>query len=114
MTEHAPNYGSTERIPTSLEGFKNLPCANNKHEWTAPTPEQIKALLALSGLNKRQWAELLGVTYTEKHGSTTLRKWTAKRESKDSREISYSVWRLMLIYTGVVAPSDDIEHVKYG
>jgi hypothetical protein len=77
-----------------------------------PTPEEVKALMELSGFSKKTWALLLGVTYNEKRGSTTLRKWTVNKESSDYRQISFSVWRLMLIYAGVVKPEQDILFVN--
>lgn len=108
MSEQQPTYGAPERVPQSLEAFKNLPCTKRYPEWTAPEPEQIKALIALSGMNRREWANLLGVTYSEKHGSTTLRKWCMNKTANDFREIPYSTWRLMLIYAGVINPCHDV------
>lgn len=108
MSEQQPIYAASSRTPTTLEGFKNLPCTKPFGEWIPPEPEQVKALIELSGLNRRQWAALLGITYSEKHGSTTIRKWCMLKTAKDYREIPYSTWRLMLIYAGVVCHESDI------
>lgn len=113
MSEQTPNYGNTERIPATLGAFSNLPCARRYTEgYEAPNPDQVKALIELSGLNRRQWAQLLGVTYSEKHGSTTLRKWTMKQDAKDYRQIPYTTWRLMLIYMGIVDAIKDREQLN--
>ena len=108
MSENIPTHSNSNRSPKSLDAFKNLPSSNHFENWQAPEPEQVKALINLSGLNKRQWAKLLGVTYSEKHGSSTIRKWCMQREAKDFREVPYSTWRLMLIYSGVIDPDNDL------
>lgn len=108
MSEQQPHYGNKERVPNTLAAFASLPCARRYIDgYEAPSPEQVKALLNLSGMNRREWAELLGITYSEKHGCTTLRKWTMKEGSKDHRQVPYSTWRLMLIYSGIVDPKED-------
>lgn len=111
MSEQKPYYGESDRVPNSIPAFENLPCARQyKDNYQPPTPSQVKALIDLSGLNRRQWSDLLGITYSDKHGSTTLRKWTMSTKSKDYRQIPYSTWRLMLIYAGAVNAQQDINH----
>lgn len=114
MSEQTPCYGNPDRKPESLQAFANLPCALSYIEpgYMPPEPEQIKALLDLSGLNRRQWAEVLGVTYSDKHGSTTIRKWCMDKSAKDYREIPYSTWRFMLAVVGIIDPRMDAEKVR--
>tara|TARA_R110001592_G_scaffold363387_1_gene686832 strand:+ start:18470 stop:18835 length:366 start_codon:yes stop_codon:yes gene_type:complete len=113
MSEGIGIYEGSQEI-NSLEAFNNRPCGKHYLDegYKEPTPEEVKALLTLSGLNKKDWAMLLGVTYNDKRGSTTLRKWTMNKEASDYRQISYSVWRLMLIYSGVVKPEQDVVFVN--
>jgi hypothetical protein len=113
MSEERGKYEASTEI-NSLEAFKNRACGKHHLEegYEPPTPEEVKALKDLSGFNKKTWALLLGVTYNEKRGSTTLRKWTMNKEASDYRQISNSVWRLMLIYAGVVKPEQDILFVN--
>lgn len=108
MSENTPTYGNPSRTPEALDAFKNLPCSNHFESWQAPEPEQVAALISLSGMNRRQWASLLGVSYSEKHGSSTIRKWCMRKEAKDFREVPFSTWRLMLIYAGVIKPENDV------
>jgi hypothetical protein len=108
MSENTPTYGAPERVPKAIAAFKNLPCAKPFSEWTPPEPEQVKALIELSGMNRRHWADLLGISYSDKHGSTTIRKWCMNKDAKDYREIPFSTWRLMLIYAGVIDPKHDV------
>lgn len=108
MSEQQPTYNVSCDSIESLSAFKNLPCSNSFDEWEPPEPEQVKALIDLSGMGRKQWAALLGVTYSEKHGSTTIRKWCMKKTAKDYRQVPFATWRLMLIYTGVANPEKDL------
>lgn len=113
MSEEIGKYEISGEI-NSLEAFKNRPCGRHYLDegYKEPTPEEVKALMTLSGFKKKEWAMLLGVTYNKKRGSTTLLKWTKERGESDYRQISYSTWRLMLIYAGVVNPEQDIHFVN--
>ena len=112
MSEQKPTYSTSSSLPQSLDAFRNLPSSSHFESWQAPEPEHIKALIELSGLNRRQWAALLGVSYSEKHGSTTIRKWCMNKTAKDYREIPFSTWRLMLIYAGVIDKDSDIVYAS--
>lgn len=64
-----------------------------------PTPEDIKYLQKLNGWTHIQMAKLVGVTFNEKSGSSTIRKWCTKFDSPEYRAIPYSAWRLLLSYS---------------
>lgn len=101
MTEQSPRYDAGQAI--TIEAFKNRPCSLpiDDTSYIAPTPEDIRTLRKLMGLSQAGLAKLVGVSWNDK-GSTPVRKWETKKESKEYREISYSSWRLMLIGAGVV------------
>jgi len=111
MSEQVSTYQTGNPEIKDLGALKNRACVKLCFEegYQPPEPEEVKALFALSGINKKDWAALLGVTYNEKRGSTTLRKWAMRRESADYRQIPYSAWRLMLIYTNVVSADYDVD-----
>ena len=110
MSEQVAIYQTGNPEIKDLGAFKNRACVKQYFEegYQAPEPEEVKALFTLSGINKKDWAALLGVTYNEKRGSTTLRKWAMRKEASDYRQVPYSTWRLMLIYSGVVDAKNDV------
>jgi hypothetical protein len=69
------------------EGFKH------------PTPDEIRELQRLNGWSQIDMAKLVGVSFNEKSGSTTIRKWCSPLNSKEHRAIPYSAWRLLLSYS---------------
>jgi len=66
-----------------------------------PMPIRESRWLAVMKPNS---AEITGVTYSVKKGSTTVRKWKMEDpDSKDYRQIPYSPWRLMIFHAGVIS-----------
>ncbi len=108
MSEERPFYGEKGRVRT-LEAFKNLTCTLPfwHPSYTPPDPSEIRALTEYSGWSQSVTAQLVGVRYDPKKGSTTIRKWKTDRGKKEHREIPYAAWRLMLLYAGIVELEDD-------
>lgn len=97
------------KVSNDLVIFSNKACVKRQSEagYLPPKPDEVKTLIDLSGINRKKWALLLGVSYNDKKGSSTIRRWTMNEEANDYRQISYSVWRLMLIYAGLVDSNED-------
>jgi hypothetical protein len=67
--------------------------------YKPPTPEEVRYLQRLNGWSQIDMAKLVGVSFNEKSGSTTIRKWCSPLNSKEHRAIPYSAWRLLLSYS---------------
>jgi hypothetical protein len=67
--------------------------------YKPPTPEEIRDLQRLNGWSQIDMAKFVGVSFNEKSGSTTIRKWCSPLNSKEHRAIPYSAWRLILSYS---------------
>lgn len=72
--------------------------------WVQPTPEEVRALIVILGesihcekLTGSQVAALVGLK-----DSRNVRKWTAPIDSSNYTKIPYAVWRLLLVYAGIV------------
>lgn len=100
MTENRKVY--TTSTPITVEAFKNRCCSLpfNHPDYAPPSSEEVRSLLDLVGLSQRKVAILTGATWTEK-GSTTVRKWKAKEDVKEYRQIPYAAWRMLLEYAQV-------------
>lgn len=103
-------YDTGGSLPSSLDGFKNRPCAlpYGNTAYVPPTPQEVDRLIKLAGWSQTSAARLVGVTYNPKKGSSTIRKWRTNVDKDDHREIPYSAWRLMLLYAGVVSVEDGL------
>jgi hypothetical protein len=104
---------SAVAIPRTKEAFRNRACSlpYNHPDYVAPGPEEVAALIELAGFSQNQTAKLAGVKYDPLKGSSTVRKWKAKRDRKEYRQIPYSAWRLLLLYAGVVTIDDGYFYV---
>lgn len=65
-------------------------------DYTAPEPSLIKALFTYCGWSLVYGSRILRVDVS------TLRRWTADREQKQSREIPYAAWMHLLLVSGLV------------
>jgi len=103
MSEEHASYNA-ETLPQTLDAFKNRNCTRlfTDEHYSPPTPEEVKQLIILSGWSQNDAAKLVGVKWDTSKGSSTIRKWKSDKAKKDHREIPYSAWRLLLIYSGVV------------
>ncbi len=101
-------------LSIALDAFKNRACTRLfTEDYKQPEPDEVKALIKLSGWSQTKVAKLAGVTYDMKKGSSTVRKWQAKKsDKKNHRDIPYSTWRLLLIYSGVVDINDDFLRIN--
>lgn len=108
--ETIPIYDVGGALPVSLKAFSNRPCARpfNHPAYLPPSPEEVDQLIKLAGWSQISAAALVGVSYNQKKGSSTIRKWRAKPPSDDARAIPYSAWRLMLLYARVVSIDDGL------
>jgi hypothetical protein len=108
--EPIPFYDTGGSLPSSLDGFKNRPCALpfGNPAYAPPTPQEVDRLIKLAGWSQTGVARLVGVTFNLKKGSSTIRKWRANVEKDDARQIPYSAWRLMLLYAGVVSVEEGL------
>lgn len=99
MSENIPKYNVAETGLLSRDELKAspsvLPCESGKYR--PPTPLEIRSLIRFMGWEHNDVAKMLGVSYDDKKGSSTVRKWLA-----NDREMTYSSWRLLLILSGVV------------
>jgi len=102
------NLQYTTTTPETLEAFRNRPCSlpHYNADFRAPTPEEVQSLRRCLGLSQTKLARLVGVQWNAK-GSNTVRKWETKQDSDSHRPISYSTWRLMLAFGGVIDPMKD-------
>lgn len=90
------------KLKNGLVRIKSLPCSlpfsNDKYEH--PTPEEVKFLIESAGWTQREVAMIVGVNYTVKGGSPTIRRWKADIGSSSHRMIPYASWRLLLLSAG--------------
>jgi hypothetical protein len=121
MTETRGKYIVDYADLQSLEAFRNRPCALPFYDpgYEPPTPGEVDALIKLAGWSQNQAAKITGVTYNPKKGSTTIRKWRTRVESREHRAIPYAAWRLMLVTAGLVTtevptnlPSESLHNAK--
>lgn len=108
MSNEHQTYGGGGN-PATLQAFKNRACSLPYYDpgFELPTPEEIKALLKLTGWSQKQTALITGVNWNSK-GSTSVRRWKAPRESDSHRQINYAAWRLMLLAAKVVSVDDSL------
>ena len=108
MSEPKKNYGPTGTA-TTVQAFRNRNCCLpfDAPGYTPPHPEEVDALIKLAGWSQTEVARLAGVKYDRKKGSPTVRRWKAKKEDSQHREIPYSAWRLLLILAGITDPAED-------
>ncbi|EPL0286153.1 helix-turn-helix domain-containing protein [Proteus mirabilis] len=68
------------------------------NKWQKPTPEEIREVIRLTGLNGAEVAELLGLTPQGNKsggGSRTVRRWTA-----GDVPIPYAAWAILAHVAG--------------
>jgi hypothetical protein len=109
MSENRAVYNVGKVKPSSLDAFKNRPCALpfDHPDYQPPEPYEVAALTELVGWSQVRTANLVGVKSDPKKGSTTVRKWKTEH-GDERRQIPYAAWRLMLLYAGIVQV-DDVE-----
>jgi DNA-binding transcriptional regulator YiaG len=109
MSENNPIYNVTSE-PNTIEGFANRPCANSfaSGKYQPPSLIELRALRKFMGWSQNDVARICGVSFNPDKGSTTVRRWETASDKKDSREIPYSAWRLLLLHAGVVKLKDEI------
>lgn len=69
------------------------------------SPDALRAVLASHSLTGSQAGRLLGVD------SRTIRKWTARPEIPNSREMPESAWWLLLILVGDITVAELLTHL---
>ena len=87
--------GMEERMKEIRMNIEN----SSKGIYTPPTPEDLAFIMDINGWSQIDVAKLVGASYSQKHGSTTVRKWCSPKGSKEHRQISYPAWRLLLSYS---------------
>lgn len=110
MTELRASYTTGEKT-ADINEFRGRACSLHWENpgYKPPTPEDFKDLKRLSGWSNTDMARLAGIHYTVEKGSPTIGRWRASPGSRNHQQIPYSVWRLLLIYAGVVDAVDDCE-----
>ena len=63
-------------------------------DYSGPQPSLVRALFEHTRWTQAHAASLLRVDVS------TLRRWSANREQRQSREIPYSAWSLLLLLSG--------------
>jgi len=114
--ENRAIYDTGNSEINSLAAFKRLPCAKPYFhpDYRQPTADDVTTLLRLADLRPKKIAAITGIQWTQKKGSTLIRKWktskvnSAGKPNKEHRQISHSSWRLLLLYAGVVEIEDDL------
>jgi DNA-binding XRE family transcriptional regulator len=109
MSENNTIYNVTSD-PTTIEGFANRPCANSfaSGNYQPPTLAELRALRKFMSWSQNDVAKIVGVSFNPDKGSTTVRRWETASDKKDSREIPYAAWRLLLLHAKVVKLDDEI------
>ncbi len=105
MSQETPGYNIDSSVaPASLDAFRNRACALPLADpnYQRPTPEELSALIKIMGWSQNDVAELVGVNYDPKRGSSTVRRWKAPVEKPDHRDIPNAAWRLLLLHSGIV------------
>lgn len=64
--------------------------------YQPPTPADVRALKAASGLTGRELCILVGI-----EDQRTWRRWSQDSDAPGSRQIPYSAWRLLLLELGL-------------
>ncbi|MBJ7539879.1 helix-turn-helix domain-containing protein [Marinomonas transparens] len=101
MSEDRKTYLSGCENP--VQKLHEKGCFNRYHEgFVYPSPDEIKAIRLYLELSQIDVAKLVGATFKEGKGSQTIRKWETEEGKTEHRKIPYSVWRLLLIETGIV------------
>jgi transcriptional regulator with XRE-family HTH domain len=85
---------------------KNCIKPNNDPTFEYPIFMDIKELIEIAGWSQREVAEICGVTFDEKKGSSTVRKWCSASE-KENRTIPYTAWRLLLLKSNLISLNDE-------
>lgn len=113
MTEKRPGYATGAGKPPSAAEFRRRPCCRpySAPNFEPPSAEDFRDLVALTGWSQGTLAHLVGVGYSEKNGSTTIRKWKTPAGGKEARGIPYAAWRLLLVAAGLATIDDDREAV---
>lgn len=103
-----------ESTPAKIRAFKRRPCVRCSWEagFISPTSQDVADLIHLAGWSQRQVAMLTGVTYDPKKGSATVRRWKAAEDAPQHREIPISAWRLLLLYSGITDPIEDLTRLS--
>lgn len=91
MTEKSPVYFQAPNTlpPNTLLLFTDP-------NYQAPTWQDVRTLVKMTGLTGEQVASLLGVA------SRTVRKWQSPPDSSNHTPMPYSAWRLLLIHAQCV------------
>lgn len=94
-----------DSAPITKEAFLNRDCTRHAFDplYTPPTTVEINALLNFAGWSQAEVAKLTDVSFSHK-GSTAVRNWR-----KGERNMTYSTWRLLLVYAGIVE-EEEISH----
>ncbi len=114
MNEIKTIYDSGGNVPLTLEAFKNREFSRLFiNGYIPPEPEEVKALIKLCGWKQLTVAKITGVTYSKEKGSSSIRKWLAAKEingkrNRNSSQIPYTAWRLLLQHAGVVNGYEDV------
>lgn len=112
-------YSYENMVPQSLLAFKSRPCALHPYDerYVAPTHEEVAALYQLAGWTAKDVAAIAGIPYNEKaRVCTTVSRWKTSPE-KGGRKISWSQWRDLLLFAGVISWTDhflEIEQYRKG
>jgi hypothetical protein len=91
-----------------IDSFRARNCIKpNNHElFKHPSALDIKELIDIAGWQHKEVASICGVTFDEKKGSSTVRKWCSTSD-KESRSIPYTAWRLLLLKANLISLNDE-------
>ncbi len=98
----------TNHKKARLDSFRAKNCIrpNNDDLFEHPHALDIKELIEIAGWSHKEVAGICGVTFDEKKGSSTVRKWCSTSD-KESRSIPYAAWRLLLLKANLISLNDE-------
>lgn len=106
VKEHLNMEAKLEKIKNNIRNY-------TKSEYVPPSPDDLRFIMAINDWSQIDVAKLVGASYSQKHGSTTVRKWCSEKGNKEYRQISYPAWRLLLSYSvkGMSADKEDAARI---
>jgi hypothetical protein len=114
MQDEYTNYAAGDVLPQTLEAFRNRACTlpySHPH-YEPPSTEEVGQLIKLAGWSQNDCAKITGVSYNDKKGSSTVRRWKTSSPN-NHRDIPYSAWRLLLLHADIVTVDDANKELSF-
>ena len=104
MSEEKAKYHVIAQYKEKLSWFQNQAFCLKYSDfgYKHPGPADVKSFIEISGWSHKKFANVVGVNYSDKKGSSTIRKWCSNLKLESYRKIPYSAWRLALVESGIL------------